>query len=52
MHHPTHPGSILREDLLMPIELNVSKAAEVLGVNRTPRFAMSAVPSLPKWRCV
>lgn len=34
MHNPTHPGSILREDLLMPLGLNVSKTAEALGVSR------------------
>jgi addiction module HigA family antidote len=31
---PSHPGAIVREDILAPLNLNVSAAAKVLGVRR------------------
>ena len=31
---PSHPGAIVREEILAPLALNVSKAAKVLGVRR------------------
>ena len=31
---PTHPGEILREDVLKPLNLTVTKAAKKLGVAR------------------
>jgi antitoxin HigA-1 len=31
---PSHPGAIMREDILSPLNLTVSKAAKVLGVRR------------------
>ena len=31
---PTHPGEILREDVLKPLNLTVTKAAKKLGVTR------------------
>ncbi len=34
MHNPPHPGEILRELWLEPLELTVTKAAEALGVSR------------------
>ena len=34
MHNPAHPGAIIREDLLKPLDLNVTAAAEALGVSR------------------
>jgi addiction module HigA family antidote len=34
MHNPPHPGEILREIYLTPLELTVTKAAEGLGVTR------------------
>jgi addiction module HigA family antidote len=34
MHNPPHPGEILREIYLAPLELTVTKAAEGLGVTR------------------
>jgi addiction module HigA family antidote len=37
---PVHPGEMLREDLLEPLGLNVSKAAAILKVSRG---ALSAV---------
>lgn len=32
--NPPHPGEILREDVLEPLDLGVSEAAEKLGVSR------------------
>jgi len=34
MHNPAHPGAILREDVLQPLGLNVTAAAEALGISR------------------
>ena len=34
MHNPPHPGEILRELCLEPLDLSVSAAAEALGVSR------------------
>jgi len=34
MHNPAHPGAILREDVLEPLGLNVTVAAEALGISR------------------
>jgi len=34
MHNPAHPGAILREDVLKPLDVNVTVAAESLGVSR------------------
>ncbi len=34
MHGPAHPGEIIREDVIKPLELDVTKAASVLGVTR------------------
>lgn len=31
---PSHPGAILREEILAPLKLNVTKAAKALGVRR------------------
>jgi addiction module HigA family antidote len=31
---PTHPGAILREDVLPALKLSVARAAETLGVSR------------------
>lgn len=31
---PTHPGEILREDVLIPLRLTVTEAAKRLGVSR------------------
>lgn len=31
---PCHPGELVREEVLRPLELSVTKAAEVLGVRR------------------
>ncbi len=34
MHHPAHPGAILREDVLRPLGVSITAAAESLGVSR------------------
>jgi addiction module HigA family antidote len=34
MHNPPHPGEILSELCLEPLELSVTRAAEALGVSR------------------
>ena len=34
MHNPPHPGEILRELCLEPLEISITKAAEGLGVSR------------------
>ncbi len=34
MHNPPHPGKIIRELCLEPLELSVTEAAEGLGVSR------------------
>lgn len=34
LHHPPHPGEILREDILPALKLSVTEAAAQLGVAR------------------
>lgn len=34
MHHPPHPGEVLRELCLEPLGLSVTQAADALGVSR------------------
>ena len=34
MHNPSHPGLILREDVLPDLQLSVKEAAQQLGVSR------------------
>jgi antitoxin HigA-1 len=34
MHNPPHPGEVIREEILKPLGLSVSKAAQHLGVSR------------------
>ena len=34
MHKPEHPGIVLKEMYLEPLELSVTKAAESLGITR------------------
>lgn len=34
MHNPPHPGEVIREFCLEPLELSVTAAAEGLGVSR------------------
>lgn len=34
MHNPPHPGEIIKELCLEPLELSISEAAKALGVNQ------------------
>lgn len=34
MHNPPHPGEVLRELCIEPLELSITEAAEGLGVSR------------------
>lgn len=34
MHHPPHPGEVLRELYFQPLDLTITAAAEGLGVTR------------------
>jgi len=34
MHSPSHPGEIIREEVLNPLGLDVTKSAALLGVTR------------------
>ena len=34
MHSPSHPGEMIREEVLNPLGLDVTKSAAVLGVTR------------------
>ncbi|ARP87745.1 addiction module antidote protein, HigA family [Bordetella genomosp. 9] len=34
MHNPPHPGEILREDVIVPLGLSVTEAAERLAISR------------------
>jgi addiction module HigA family antidote len=34
MHNPPHPGKVLKELCLEPLQLNVTEAAKALGVSR------------------
>ncbi|MGQ0484104.1 MAG: HigA family addiction module antitoxin [Hyphomicrobiales bacterium] len=34
MHSPAHPGALLREEILRPLNLTVTAAAEILKVGR------------------
>ena len=40
MKDPVHPGELIAEEVLLPLELSVTEAARVLGVGRQ---ALSAV---------
>ena len=40
MHQPPHPGEILRELCLMPLQLSVTEAASSLGVSRNTLSAI------------
>jgi addiction module HigA family antidote len=35
MHNPSHPGELIREDVLVPLGLSVTDAAMKLGVSRS-----------------
>lgn len=35
MHNPSHPGAVIKHDVLEPLNLSVTEAARCLGVSRT-----------------
>jgi len=37
---PTHPGAVLREDVIIPLRLTITEAAKRLGVNRRTLSAL------------
>jgi len=37
---PTHPGEVLREDIIKPLGITVTKAAQCLGVTRKTLSAL------------
>ncbi len=40
MANPVHPGEILREEVLKPLELSITGAADMLGVSRQALSAL------------
>lgn len=34
MYNPPHPGEILKEEVLKPLQLSITKAAAMLGISR------------------
>ena len=34
MKNPPHPGEVVREEVLKPLDLSITRAAEILGVRR------------------
>jgi antitoxin HigA-1 len=34
MKNPPHPGAVIRAEVLQPLRLSITKAAEILGVRR------------------
>ena len=40
MAHPSHPGQFIRMEVIEPLGLSVTKAAEVLGVTRPALSAL------------
>lgn len=40
MHQPPHPGEVLRELCLLPLQLSVTEAADSLGVSRNTLSAI------------
>jgi addiction module HigA family antidote len=40
MHNPPHPGEIIRELCLKPLDISVSEAAKALGVSRKTLSAL------------
>ena len=37
---PTHPGEVLKEDVIIPLHLTITEAAKRLGVNRRTLSAL------------
>lgn len=34
MKNPPHPGEVIKEDILLPLGLSISQAAQIMGVRR------------------
>jgi antitoxin HigA-1 len=54
MKNPPHPGEVIREEVLRPFGLSITKAADILGVRRATlsdltngKTAVSAEMALP-----
>ena len=52
IHSPAHPGEMIREEVLNPLDLDVTKAASVLGVTRPAlsRVLNEKAALSPGWR--
>ena len=46
MHNPPHPGEVLRELCLEPLNLTVTEAAEALGVDDFVRWSLIPISYL------
>jgi addiction module HigA family antidote len=51
MKDPPHPGEVIREEVLRPFGLSITKAAEILGVRRATlsELATARARSRPRW---
>lgn len=51
IHNPPHPGAIIKEFCIKPLDLTVTKAAESLGVTRkTFSMLLNGKSGNPGWR--
>jgi len=50
-HHP-HPGELLREDVLVPLGLEVTDAAQRLGISNIElsRARLRPAPAVRRWQ--
>lgn len=48
---PTHPGTVFLEDVIKPLNLTITAAAEMLGVSRKTlsEFVNEKTSLSPKW---
>lgn len=46
MHNPSHPGLILRDDVLPELQISVNEAAEQLGVSMAASGVEDRVPGV------
>ena len=49
MYKPAHPGEVLKEMYLEPLELTVTNAAESLGITRKTLSELADGMSIMKW---
>ena len=56
MRNPSHPGLIIRDDVLPELQLSVNEAAEQLGVSRVTLSRVingrSAISGLERFLCI